>query len=207
MVDDYGGYKALFAADIIELGCLAHARRKFFDLNAAQPNAIAQEALERIGALYAIEAEGRDLTIEARAQLRQTQAQPRLAALHAWLIATRLNVAEGSGTAKALDYSLKRWPALCRYATAGDLPIDNNPIENDIRPVAIEKRTGSSPAPSVPESGLQPFRACSTPQDSTDWIRQPGYATPSKNCRPARAARSIRSCPFAHKHYTIHRSR
>jgi transposase len=150
MVDDYGGYKALFATGIIELGCLAHARRKYFELNAAQPNAIAQEALERIGALYTIEAEGRDLTIEARAHLRQTRAQPRLAALHAWLIATRLSVAEGSGTANALDYSLKRWPALCRYATAGHLPIDNNPIENDIRPVAIGKKnwlfTGSERA-------------------------------------------------------------
>jgi len=150
MVDDYGGYKALFATGIVELGCLAHARRKFFDLNAAQPNAIAQEALERIGALYTIEAEGRDLTIEARAQLRQTQAQPRLAALREWLINTRLSVAEGSATAKAIDYSLNRWPALSRYATAGDLPIDNNPIENDIRPVAIGKKnwlfTGSERA-------------------------------------------------------------
>ena len=60
MVDDFAGYKALFATGIIELGCLAHARRKFFDLNAAQPNPIAQEALDRIAALYAIEAEGRD---------------------------------------------------------------------------------------------------------------------------------------------------
>jgi transposase len=150
MVDDYGGYKALFAMGIIELGCLAHARRKYFELNAAQPNAIAQQALERIGVLYAIEAEGRDLTIEARAQLRQTQAQPRLAALREWLINTRLSVAEGSATAKAIDYSLNRWPALSRYATAGDLPIDNNPIENDIRPVAIGKKnwlfTGSERA-------------------------------------------------------------
>lgn len=150
MVDDYGGYKALFATGIIELGCLAHARRKYFELNAAQPNAIAQQALERIGALYAIEAEGRDLTIAARAHLRQTQAQPRLAALREWLINTRLSVAEGSATAKAIDYSLKRWPALSRYATAGDLPIDNNPIENDIRPVAVGKKnwlfTGSERA-------------------------------------------------------------
>jgi transposase len=150
MVDDYGGYKALFAAGIIELGCLAHARRKYFDLNAAQPNAIAQQALARIGELYAIEAQGRDLNIEARAQLRQEQAQPRLAALREWLINTRLSVADGSGTAKAIDYSLNRWPALSRYATAGDLPIDNNPVENDIRPIAIGKRnwlfTGSERA-------------------------------------------------------------
>ena len=150
MVDDYGGYKALFAAGIIELGCLAHARRKYFDLNAAQPNAIAQQALARIGELYAIEAQGRGLSIEARAQLRQEQAQPRLAALREWLINTRLSVAEGSGTAKAIDYSLNRWPALCRYADSGHLPIDNNPVENDIRPIAIGKRnwlfTGSERA-------------------------------------------------------------
>ncbi len=144
------GYKALFATGIIELGCLAHARRKYFDLNAAQPNAIAQQALARIGELYAIEAQGRDLSIEARAQLRQTQAQPRLAALREWLIATRLSVAEGSATAKAIDYSLNRWSALCRYADSGHLPIDNNPVENDIRPIAIGKRnwlfTGSERA-------------------------------------------------------------
>jgi hypothetical protein len=150
MVDDYGGYKALFAAGIVELGCLAHARRKFFELNAAYANPIAQEALERIGALYAIEVEGRDLTIEARTQLRQAQAQPRLAALHEWLIKTRLSVADGSATASAIDYSLKRWPALCRYASAGHLPIDNNPVENDIRPVALGKKnwlfTGSERA-------------------------------------------------------------
>jgi transposase len=151
MVDDYGGYKALFAAGrIVELGCLAHARRKYFELDAAQPNPIAREALARIGKLYAIEAEGRDLSVEARAQLRQAQARPRLAALREWLIHTRLSVAPGSGTAKAIDYSLNRWPALCRYATAGDLPIDNNPIENDIRPVALGKKnwlfTGSERA-------------------------------------------------------------
>ena len=140
MVDDFAGYKALFGADIIELACLAHARRKFFELDAAHANAIAREALARIGELYAIEAEGRGLTIEARALLRHTGAQPRLAALHAWLLNTRLSIADGSGTANALDYSLKRWPALCRYATAGHLPIDNNLLENDIRPIALGKK-------------------------------------------------------------------
>ena len=140
MVDDYAGYKALFTGGIVELACLAHARRKFFDLNAAHANPIAREALARIAELYAIEAEGRDLRIEARAQLRQEQAQPRLAALRAWLLSTRASVADGSGTANALDYSLKRWPALCRYATAGHLPIDNNPVENDIRPIALGKK-------------------------------------------------------------------
>jgi transposase len=150
MVDDFGGYKALFQDGVTELGCLAHARRKFFELNAAQPNAIAQEALARIAALYAIEAQGREMTIAARTQLRQEQARPLVQALHDWLLQTRVTVANGGGTAKAIDYSLKRWPALSRYVTDGRLPIDNNPVENAIRPIAIGRKnwlfTGSERA-------------------------------------------------------------
>jgi transposase len=140
MVDDFAGYKALFVAGVTELGCLAHARRKFFDLNAAQANPIALEALNRIAALYVIEAQGKDMDIAARACLRLTQAEPLLQSMHDWLRQTRMTVANGGGTAKAIDYSLKRWPALSRYATDGRLPIDNNPVENAIRPIAIGKK-------------------------------------------------------------------
>src|ERR1035437_5987219 len=76
MVDDYAGYKALFAQGVTELGCMAHARRKFFDLNAMQANSIAQEAMSRIAALYVIEAQGRDMTVDERTQWRQEHAQP-----------------------------------------------------------------------------------------------------------------------------------
>ena len=140
MVDDFGGYKALFALGITELGCFAHARRKFFDLQAANNSPIAAQALERIAKLYMIERDGKPLGVEARKQLRQMQAQLVLAELHAWLLSTRITAANGSGLAKAIDYSLKRWPALVRYANSGDLPIDNNPIENAIRPIAIGKK-------------------------------------------------------------------
>lgn len=140
MVDDFSGYKALFNTGIVELGCMAHARRKFFELNHAQPNAIAQEALLRIAALYDIERRGRALSIEERTALRGREAAPLLEALHAWLKATRVTVANGGGTAKAIDYSLKRWPALARYASDGALPIDNNPVENAIRPVCLGKK-------------------------------------------------------------------
>jgi transposase len=140
MVDDFAGYKALFATCVIELGCMAHARRKFFDLNAAAPNPIALEALSRIGGLYAIEAMAKPMDSEARGRLRQDEAQPKLAALHEWLIRIRGSVANGSGTARAIDYSLKRWAALSRYATDGRLPIDNNPVENSIRPIALGKK-------------------------------------------------------------------
>ena len=156
MVDDFSGYKALFvdgpkpATGVIELGCLAHARRKFFDLNVAQANPIALAALNRIAALYVIETNARGMTIDARTQWRQEQAQPLLDSMHNWLRQTRVMVANGSGLAKAIDYSLKRWPALSRYATDGRLPIDNNPVENIIRPIAIGKKnwlfTGSERA-------------------------------------------------------------
>ena len=140
MVDDYAGYKALFALGITELACLAHARRKFFDLHAANAHPVAAEALTRIANLYHIEAEGKDDSIEQRQQRRQTQVLPRLQDMHAWLIQTRQQTADGSSLAKAIDYSLKRWNAIERYANSGHLPIDNNPIENAIRLIAIGKK-------------------------------------------------------------------
>ena len=140
MVDDYAGYKALFAQGVTELACLAHARRKFLDLYAANQSPIAAEALRRIGELYGVERQAQERDAMSRLQLRQHEAQPRLDALHAWLLQTRISVADGSGTAKALDYSIKRWPALVRYADSGVLPIDNNPVENAIRPIAIGKK-------------------------------------------------------------------
>jgi transposase len=140
MVDDYAGYKALFASGITELGCMAHARRKFFALHAANHSPIAADALQRIGALYAIEREGASLDVARRAQWRKQHAQPILDDLHAWLQQIRRTVADGSGLAQAIDYSIKRWSALQRYATSGHLPIDNNPIENAIRPIAIGKK-------------------------------------------------------------------
>lgn len=152
MVDDYGGYKALFAAarahpesqhllePCAELACWTHARRKFFDLFQAGGSPVAQEALNRIAQLYAIETEGRGLAAGERQRLRAEKSLPLLANLHDWLQQTRLRTAPNSATAKAIDYSLKRWAALTRYAATGDLPIDNNPVENSIRPIALGKK-------------------------------------------------------------------
>ena len=140
VVDDYAGYKALFALGVTEVGCMAHARRKFFDLHVANQSPVAAEALRRIAELYAIETQGRDLDGTARQRLRVQEALPKLQAMHGWLQLTRQSVANGGSLAKAMDYSLKRWAALSRYALSGDLPIDNNPIENVIRPIAIGKK-------------------------------------------------------------------
>ncbi|MDD5469121.1 MAG: IS66 family transposase [Anaerolineales bacterium] len=151
MVDDYAGYKALFSdGAVVELGCMAHARRKFFDLAQANGSPVAARALRHIGRLYRIEAMAKGQDAEVRQRLRAKHAKPRLRLFHAWLVKTRAGVPNGSGTAKAIDYSLKRWEALARYAGTGHLPIDNNALENDIRPIAVGRKgwlfTGSERA-------------------------------------------------------------
>ena len=140
MVDDYSGYKALFAEGIVELGCWAHARRKFFDLQVASPHPVATQALQRIAELYALEAQANSRSANERAAWRAEQSKPLLQALHAWLIQQRTSAANGGALAKAIDYTLRRWPALVRYADSGTLPIDNNPVENAIRPIALGKK-------------------------------------------------------------------
>jgi transposase len=140
MVDDYAGYKALFQREVTELGCWAHARRKFVDLHKASGSEIASEAMQRIATLYRIEAEARDLAPEARYTYRRQNARPALDDLKRWLDLTRPQVLGASGTLTAIDYTLKRWAALVRYLEDGRFPIDNNPIENAIRPVALGRK-------------------------------------------------------------------
>jgi transposase len=145
MVDDYSGYKASFnnkqtTEPCTELGCWAHARRKFFDLHKANQSPMAKEALERIAQLYAIEAEAKGMGCAARQQLRETKSQPALTELHTWLTTTRAKTANGGSSAKAMDYTLRRWTSFIRYAETGHLPIDNNPVENVIRPIALGKK-------------------------------------------------------------------
>ena len=77
------------------------------------------------------------LSADERKAMRQRHTQPVLDALHQWMLLQRQKVPEGSATAKALDYSLRRWVALTRFCNDGQLPIDNNWIENQIRPIAL----------------------------------------------------------------------
>lgn len=120
-----------------EIGCMAHARRKFYDLHAANRSLLAEQALHTIGLLYDIEREVHDLPPGERRQIRQEKAVPVADALHVWMLAQRRLVHEGTAIAKALDYSLKRWTALVRYLDDGMVAIDNNWCENQIRPWAI----------------------------------------------------------------------
>ena len=119
---------------------MAHARRKFFDLHAANQSHIAATALDWFGLLYQVEREGEGMDIAARRQLRGEKSKVLLAGMHEWLTKTRSTVAPSSAIMRAIDYSLRRWPALVRYAQTGDLPIDNNPAENAVRPIAIGRK-------------------------------------------------------------------
>ena len=135
--DDFAGYKASFAQGILEAGCLAHARRKFFDLHATNKSQLAGFALEQLGKVYDIEREVKELNTEQRLGLRQQHTKPVLDALHQWMTLQRQKLPDSSATARALDYSLRRWTALTRFADDGQLPVDNNWIENQIRPIDI----------------------------------------------------------------------
>ena len=135
--DDFSGYKASFGTAITEVGCMAHARRKFFDLHVSNKSEIAQQALTYIGQLYEVEREIKNLSADERGRIRKDKSKLLVEALHQWMLLQRQRVTDGTATAKALDYSLKRWVALTRFVEDGRLPIDNNWIENQIRPIAI----------------------------------------------------------------------
>ena len=135
--DDYAGYKASFSQGVTEAGCLAHARRKFFELHAAHKSQIAEWALQQFARVYEIERDVQALPAPQRLEIRQHCSRPVLDALHEWMVLQRQQVAGNSATAKALDYSLKRWTALTRFVDDPQLPPDNNWIENQIRPIAL----------------------------------------------------------------------
>ena len=137
VTDDFSGYKACFELGVTEVGCMAHARRKFHELWANHASQVGEQALKFFAELYEVEREVQTLAPDERKALRQQRSKPIADALHQWLTQQRQKVPDGSATARAIDYSLKRWAALVRFIDDGDLPIDNNWVENQIRPIAI----------------------------------------------------------------------
>ena len=135
--DDYVAYKQLFTQGIVESGCMAHARRYFFELHVNHQSQIAAQALHYIAQFYEIERDVKSLPTDERQRIRQARSKPLADALHQWMVLQRSQILDGSATAKALDYSLRRWAALTRFLEDGQLPIDNNWVENQIRPVAV----------------------------------------------------------------------
>jgi transposase len=138
--DDYSAYKDLFRNGVTEVGCLAHARRKFFELHEASKSTLAATALEFIQKVYEVERLVRDASPAQRLQARQHTSRPVMDAWHEWMTLQRVKLTDSSATAKAFDYSLKRWAALTRFLDDPALPVDNNHIENLIRPITLGRR-------------------------------------------------------------------
>lgn len=148
--DGYSGYDFLDSRNgIVHLGCWAHVRRKFVDvlkaagnLRSRQKTGVAEEAVERIKALYAVEHEAGEAGLDADgiARLRQEKAQPLIAALHEWLRERFAEVPPKSLLGKAIGYTLGQWPRLSHYLTDGRLRMDNNLAENAIRPFVVGRK-------------------------------------------------------------------
>ena len=144
MVDGYEGYNAVCETNsLTRLGCWAHARRGFIDVQKTYgpgKTGKADEALAHIQALYRIEQEAKDKPSDERLALRQARAGPVLQRLRQWVDQHKDRIAPKSLLGKAVHYLNAQWPRLVRYIEDGNYPIDNNPAENAIRPFVVGRK-------------------------------------------------------------------
>jgi transposase len=145
--DAYAGFNSLYAVDRItgaarlqEVACWAHARRKIYEVHVAAPSPAAQDILERIGVLFALEAEIKGRPPGERLAARAVRAVPMLAGLKQAMEAAYTKISTKGSLAKAIRYSLSRWTALTRYTMDGRLEMSNNAAERAIRPLAMGRK-------------------------------------------------------------------
>ena len=144
--DAFAGYGALYRANgnqpprITHVACMAHARRKIFEVFDATKSPIAEEALRRIQELYVIEAEINSSSADQRRAERQERSKPLLDTLHHWLEEQRRRLSGKAPLGKAFQYALSRWDALTRYLEDGRLSIDNNLAERLLRDIAMTRK-------------------------------------------------------------------
>jgi transposase len=142
--DEYAAYDSVLDAKTCTgrtgAGCLAHARRKFDELLGSGASPVAAEAIRRIAEIYRVEREIAAHSAEQRLAARREISKPLWQELQRFLMLERARVAEGGSTAKAIDYSLNHWCALTHHLSDGAVPVDNNSLENLIRPWAMGRK-------------------------------------------------------------------
>ena len=139
--DAYAGFNQLYENGWIQQApCLAHIRRKFYDLMEAHHSPVATEAVERIAALYAIEKEIRGRSPDERRQVRNCRARPLLDSMRIWLETSLSKLSRKSDTTAAIHYALARWDAFMRYCDDGRIEIDNSAAERALRAVALGRK-------------------------------------------------------------------
>ena len=140
-VDGYGAYAELAQhGDVALAFCWSHVRRQFYEIQVKTPAPIATQALVRIAALYAIEADIRCLSADERQQARQRRTKPLLDDLRLWLEAQLAAVSGKATIAGAIRYTLSRWDGLTRFLDDGRIEIDSNVVERAIRPIALGRK-------------------------------------------------------------------
>ena len=145
--DAYAGFKSLYKPDpafgtapLVEVACWAHARRHIFEAHAKTKSPLAQEALERIAALFAIEKDILGCSPNERRAVRQNRSLPLLADLKDFLEQALGKISGKSTLAEAIRYALSRWASLIRYTGNGHLEMTNNAAERAIRPLALGRK-------------------------------------------------------------------
>jgi transposase len=139
--DGYAGFEELYrGGQIREVACMAHIRRKFFDIHTSQGSAIAEEALARIQKLYEVEAEARGRPPDRRKVIRQAKAGPIFDDLEVWLQTQLVRISTKSPLASAIRYALTRMKRLSPYLDHGILELDNNSAERSMRTIALGRK-------------------------------------------------------------------
>ena len=144
-VDGYAGYdkpaRPGRTAGAIKLAyCLAHARREFFDVHRWTNDAVAEEAMRRIGEVYAIEARIRGNAPSDRVAVRQAETRPLMEALWSWLMERLEAISAKSSLAEAIRYTLGHWKGLTLFLSDGRVEVDNNTVERGIRPIPLGRK-------------------------------------------------------------------
>jgi transposase len=138
--DGYQGYARLYDRGVTEAACMAHARRKFVDIYKSDKSPLANEALQRIAELYAVEATIRGRTAEVRLAVRAERSTRLFADLKRWMEKTLPRVSSKSNLAGAIRYALSRWDALSLVLRDGRVCIDNNAAERAMRPIPLGRK-------------------------------------------------------------------
>ncbi|MCC7547400.1 MAG: IS66 family transposase [Burkholderiales bacterium] len=140
--DAYAGFDALYQGGaIVEVGCWAHCRRKFFEVAKAQKSpGLAADAVAWIGQLYRIESSIRGSPPDQKFAVRQQEAVPLLDEFRRWLQGHFPSLLPQSPLGQAFGYALRNWDALVRYTQDGVLVPDNNLLESAIRPIAMGRK-------------------------------------------------------------------
>lgn len=140
LADAYGGYNGVVAGNAItRAGCWAHARRKFVDAEKTAPE-IAREAVALIGALFAVEKQGKELATEERLALRRAQSQLVLAELREKLLGWKEQLLPKHPMAEAVNYVLSQWAELNVFCSDGAVPLDNNKSEREMKRVVLNRK-------------------------------------------------------------------